>query len=220
VPPEHKFLYGIPFPGDFLVGPDRVVRDKRFLPDYQHRPSASQVIFRNFGDDGRGNSVQVDAGPLDAVISLSTDRCFFGQEIAVSLALRLKPGWHVYGAPLPDNYQPLELTFQSPIVAAQSLELPPARPLLLPAMGQTLPVYEGEVRATGTVGVKWSPPPEAKSLSSVFGPGMEPGFYRIKGTLRFQACSDEVCEMPGTIEFELPLNIEAGVPAAPPEGAA
>jgi len=220
VPPEHKMLYGIPFPGDFLIAPDRTVRDKRFLPDYQHRPSASEVVLRNFGDDGCGNSVRVAADPLDATISLSTDRCFFGQEMAMSLTLRIKPGWHVYGAPLPEHYQGLELTFEGPAVGSQSIELPPARPMLLQALGETLPVYEGEMRAVGTIGVKWSPPPEAKSLASFFGPAMEPGRYQLKGTLRFQACSDELCEPPQAIEFEVPLTIDAGVPAAPPSGAA
>ena len=208
-------MYGIPFPGDFLIAPDRTVRDKRFLPDYQNRPSASQAVLRNFGDDGAGNSVRLETGPLNTTISLSTDRCFFGQEIAVSLTVRLKPGWHIYGSPLPDNYQSLELTFESPAVASQSLALPPARPMLLPAVGETLPVYEGEMRAVGLLGVKWSPPPEAKSFASFFGPAMEPGLYRLKGTLRFQACSDEVCELPQAIDFELPLTIDAGAPAVP-----
>ena len=37
-------------------------------------------------------------------------------------------------------------------------------------------------------------------------------FVRIGGTLRFQACSDDVCEPPQTIKFTLPLTIEPGVP--------
>jgi hypothetical protein len=219
VPEEHPMLYGIPFPGHFLVSPDRVVRDKRFLPDYQHRPSASQAVLRNFSDGERPNSVRIDAGPLSATIGLSTDRCFFGQEIAVSLTLSLKPGWHIYGTPLPAAYQPTELIFESPVVGSQSLELPPAQPTRLQALDETLPVYAGTVKAIGRLGIKWSPPPEAKSFAKFFGAGLDPGLYRIKGRLRFQACSDEVCEPPQAIEFELPLTIEAGVPSVPPPGA-
>jgi len=44
---------------------------------------------------------------------------------------------------------------------------------------------------------------------------IKPGPYQIRGTLRFQACSDEICEPPQAIKFVLPLTIEAGVPAAP-----
>jgi hypothetical protein len=47
------------------------------------------------------------------------------------------------------------------------------------------------------------------------GKTIDPGLYQIGATLRFQACSDEVCEPPQAIKFTLPLTIEAGVPSAP-----
>jgi hypothetical protein len=86
--------------------------------------------------------------------------------------------------------------------------------MLLKALGETLPVYEGEVRAIGKLAIKWSPPSPAKFMEA-FGKRIEPGSYKIGGTLRFQACSDTVCEAPQAIKFELPLELEAGVPPAP-----
>ena len=88
-----------------------------------------------------------------------------------------------------------------------------------PALGETLPAYKSEVRATGMLRTRWSPPPEASFLSGLFGNSPAAGLHHIKGTLRFQACSDTVCEPPSAIEFELPLVIEAGVPSAPKEPA-
>src|SRR5207245_8621547 len=111
-----------------------------FLPSYEHRPSASEVVLRHF--DGAGaNSVEIKAGPVSATVALSTDRCFPGQELGLALDLRVAPGWHVYGRPLPAQYQAVELNLESPLVAEQSLELPPPRPLLLKALRETLPVY-------------------------------------------------------------------------------
>jgi Disulphide bond corrector protein DsbC/AhpC/TSA family len=215
VPEEMRMLYGIPFPVDYLIGSDGRVRDKTFIPDYQYRPSASQVVLRNFADDGQGNSVRLASGPLTAKISLSTDRCFPGQEVAVSLTIHLQPGWHIYGRPLPSSYQPTELNFAGAIVGAQSLELPPPRSVEFAALGETLPAYEGELHAVGKLRTKWSAPEDAKFLTGLFGQSAGPGLHRIKGTLRFQACSDTVCEPPSAIQFELPLVIEAGVPPAP-----
>jgi len=86
--------------------------------------------------------------------------------------------------------------------------------MLLKALGETLPVYEGEVRAIGRLGIKWSPPMPAKFMEP-FGKTIAPGPYKIAGTLRFQPCSDTVCEPPQEIRFELPLELEAGVPPAP-----
>ena len=213
IPENHPRMYGIPFPGDYLIAPDGIVRDKLFLPDYQHRPSASELVVRNFGDSTTANSVQVKVGVLDAEVSFSTWHCFSAQEIAVTLNLRIKDGWHVYGKPLPANYQALEVVFDSPIVGEQSLELPPARPMMLKALGETLPVYEGEIRATGKLGIKWSPTKDATFLHALAKP-IEPGKYQIRGTLKFQACSDSICEAPNEVSFDLPLTLEAGVPSA------
>ena len=56
IPEDHKMMYGIPWPGDYLITADGRVRDKLFLRNYEHRPSASEVVLRNFRDHG-GNSV-------------------------------------------------------------------------------------------------------------------------------------------------------------------
>jgi hypothetical protein len=213
IPEDHPMLYGIPFPGDYLIAPDGTVIDKLFLPNYEHRPSASQVALRH-GATGGVNSVHLKTDVLNATISLSTERCFPGQELGVSLDVHLEPGWHIYGEPLPENYQPAALEFESPLVAEYSMELPAAKPLLLKALGETLPVYEGEMQARGKLGIKWSPPIPAKWLEPL-GPPIQPGLHYLEGWFRFQACSDLVCEPPRSLKFQLPLTIEAGIPAPP-----
>ena len=218
VPADHQFMYGMPWPGDYLITPDGTVRDKLFLRDYQLRPSASTIVLRHFGETVGGASVDIGTDVLHATVSFSTDRCFPGQELGVSLHLRLQPGWHVYGKPLPGNYQTTELLFDSPLVGEYSLELPPPQPMLLRALGETLPVYEGEMRAVGKLGIKWSPPRPAPFLQAL-GKQIEPGPHTIKGELRFQACSNDVCEAPQAIPFELPLHLEAGIPQAPKQPA-
>lgn len=214
IPEDHAMMYGIPWPGNYLIAPDGRIRDKLFLPDYQQRPSATEVVLRHGDDTVKGNGVEIAADTLKATVKLSTDRCFPGQELAVRLTLQVKPGWHVYGTPVPTNYQALELEFDSPLVEAATLHLPPPTPTSLPAIGETLPVYDGEVRASGTIRIKRSPPmrvPFMEALAS----WIEPGDYTINGTLRFQACSEEVCEAPQAITFALPLQIQAGVPQVP-----
>lgn len=214
IPTDHPMMYGIPWPGDYLIAPDGTVRDKLFLPNYEHRASASQVIMRHFGGKADRSSVEIKTDVLTAIVSLSADRCFPGQELGVTLQISLKTGWHIYGQPLPENYQAAQLTFEGPLVDEQSIAMPTARPMLLKALGETLPVYDGEIRALGKLRINWSPPMPAKFLEGL-GERIEPGLHQINGMLRFQACSDEMCEMPQTVRFRLPLTIEAGVPPAP-----
>jgi Disulphide bond corrector protein DsbC len=214
IPEDHKMMYGMAFPGDYLLTPDGIVRDKRFLPSYEYRPSATALVLSNADGAAATNSVEIEAGALSATVTLSADRSFPGQELATALHLRLRPGWHIYGKPLPSSYRPTELIFEGPLVGEQSIELPAAKPMLLKALGETLPVYEGEVRATGRLGIKWSPPMPAKFMEP-FGKTIAPGSYKIAGTLRFQPCSDTVCEPPQAVRFELPFELEAGVLPAP-----
>jgi len=204
----------MPWPGSYLIAPDGTVRDKLFLRNYEHRPSASQAILRNYGGHASGSSVEIKTDVLTATVSLSTDRCFPGQQLGFELEVHLKPGWHIYGQPLPKNYQAAELTFEGPLVDEQSLAMPPAKPMLLKALNETLPVYDAEIRAIGKLGISWSPPMPVKFLEAL-GKRIEPGLHHIDGIFRFQACSDEVCDIPQAVRFQVPLRIEAGIAAAP-----
>jgi AhpC/TSA family/Disulphide bond corrector protein DsbC len=217
IPDDHPMLYGIPFPGDYLVGQDGTVRDKVFLPSYEHRPSATQISMRR-GTHARSNSVQIQTDVLEVIVSLSADKCFPGQELGVALEVKLEPGWHIYGQPLPHNYQPTVLAFEGPLIGEYSLDMPAAKPVLLEALGETLPVYEGTIRAQGRLGIKWSPPIPAKFLESLGAP-IEPGLHHIEGSFRFQACSDRECKAPEAIRFQLPVTIERGIPAPPKKSA-
>ncbi len=124
----HAMMFGMPFPGDYLIAPDGTVRDKLFLPSYEHRPSASQVVLKHL-EHGGANLVEIKAHALSASVSLSIDHSFPGQELGIALDVRLGPGWHIYGKPLPANYQTVELVFESPILDGQSFDFPAARPL-------------------------------------------------------------------------------------------
>jgi hypothetical protein len=217
IPPDHKMLYGIPWPGQYLIAPDGTVLDKLFLPSYEHRASATEIIFRNSGVDGGANAVEIQTSVLKAKVTLSTDRCFPGQELGIALDIQLKPGWHIYGKPLPGSYRATELLLSGPLVDELTLELPSPTLKLMKALNETLPIYEKAVHAVGKLGIKWSPPLPAPFLTAI-GPTIEPGAHKIQGVLHYQACSDTVCEPPEKVSFELPLTIEKGVPPAPKLG--
>ena len=44
--------HGVPHPVDYLVAPDGIVIRKYFVPNYQHRVTASAVVLREFGAVG------------------------------------------------------------------------------------------------------------------------------------------------------------------------
>jgi hypothetical protein len=198
VPQDVTRFYGIPFPGQYLIAPDGTVKDKLFLPDYQERPTSSEVLLKEFGVGG--NSIAVKAEDVSAKVTVSDVQSYSGHRLGVIVAFDVAPGWHIYGAPLPPEYTVTQVKFSSDLVQAQLLTFPPPTPLKFEALGQTFPVYHGSFQAVGDLLLKQQ---------------LTPGDYKLAGTIEFQECNDTECKIPQSVPFALPLKIDPMVPAAP-----
>ena len=198
VPKDHPFC-GIPFPGDYLISPDGVIKAKFFLPDYQTRVASSEILLIEFGADTNAQSVSLTAGDTRIVITPSTEHAVAGHEIGVTADFTIAKGWHIYGQPLPVNYTATSIVFDSDCIATQSFEYPDPQKVAFPELGETLPVYAGNFRARGKLLVRQ---------------GLKPGDHKLKGTLRFQECSDQICKIPHSVTFEVPFRIDPMASAA------
>jgi hypothetical protein len=199
IPKGHPF-YGIPFPGEYLISPDGMIRAKYFLPDYQTRVASSEILLDQFDTISRGKSVSITAGNIRVVITSSTDHAVAGQEIGMAADFTIANGWHIYGQPLPANYTPTAIVFDSDCVAKQSFDYPDPKKVVFPDLGETLPVYAGNFRVKG------------KMLTR---PGLKPGDYKLKGKLSFQECSEQICKIPQSVTFEIPFAIDPMASAVP-----
>jgi hypothetical protein len=126
-------------------------------------------------------------------VGLSTARAFAGQEISFFAKFVLQPGWHVYGAPLPEAYTATSVAFDDPKIIRQSFELPAAAPVRIAALGETLPVYAGSFRGLGSLLLRFP---------------LDAGQTMLAGHVRFQLCGEAICEAPETVPFELPITLE------------
>ena len=186
--------HGVPHPVEYLVAPDGVVVRKYFVPNYQHRVTASEVALREFGTVGEGvRTVTLHSGALTVEVGLSSATAFAGQEVGFFANFALQAGWHIYGEPVPEAYTPVSITFHDPRVVQQSVHFPEAAPLNIPALGETLPVYSGSFRALGSLLLKFP---------------LDSGEITLSGELRFQQCSDTVCEPPEALPFQLAITLE------------
>jgi Disulphide bond corrector protein DsbC/AhpC/TSA family len=194
--------HGVPHPVEYWVGPDGKILQKYFVSNYQHRVAASTVALREFGvADGNAPIVGIESGALKVEVGLSSAKAFAGQEIGFFANFALDPGWHVYGAPLPRAYTTTSVTFDdSNVVVSQSFSLPPAQPLEIPILGETLPVYEGRFRGVGSVLLRFP---------------LDAGPIVLSGKVQFQQCSASICEPPETFPFKLALTLEPFMVATP-----
>jgi hypothetical protein len=186
--------FGVPHPVEYLVDADGTVVRKYFVENYQHRVTGSAVALREFGTvQNDAPHVTLQSGALAAQIGFPSAKAFAGQEISFFAHFALQPGWHIYGMPVPASYTTTSVTFDGPEVVRQTLELPPAEMLDIPALGETLPVYSGSFTGIGTLLLKF-PLPDGQLV--------------LRGRLSCQQCSDTVCEPPETMPFELALRLE------------
>jgi hypothetical protein len=201
------------FPGHFLLDRSGLIVDKLFTDDLRHRPSATALVFKHHGAGSSSVGVKLKADEFEVELTLATARVQTGQEITFVARFDIKPGWHLYGSPLPAAYTPTTLRFDEDLLSLQEAHFPPARSLTLKALNETLPVYEGRFEVRGKVRLKWSPPVHGTRFIAGLRPELEalqtpPGDYQLGGTLRYQACGEDSCLMPASLRFELPIRIE------------
>ena len=197
--PSDLRAHGVPHPVDFLVSPDGTVIRKYFVPNYNHRVTASSIALREFGVSAEGAAkVTVRSGPLTVQIGLSATKAFAGEEVAFVARFTLEPGWHIYGSPLPEPYTATSVAFDDRGIIRQSVEFPVAVPARLAATDEILPVYSGSFQVPGSLLLKFP---------------LDSGAIALSGNIRFQPCSDTVCEPPQALPFDLPLIIEPFVVA-------
>ena len=186
--------HGVPHPVEYLVLPDGIVAKKYFVPNYMHRVTASAVALREFGEAGEhAASVRFESGPLAVQIGLASARAFAGQEVSFFAKFVLLPGWHVYGEPLPEGFTSMAVLFECAEAMHQTFRLPAPSIIEFPLLRESLPVYEGAFEGLGTLLLK-HPLPE--------------GELTLRGSVRFQTCSQTICEPPQALGFELGLTLE------------
>src|SRR5207237_2527878 len=95
IPPNPRQATGQPFPGHFLIAPEGVVLAKAFTGDLRHRVSGSALVLE-YSDSSVEPTATVESEILRAHVSLSSQRLFGGQEIAVVVDLEILDGWHIY----------------------------------------------------------------------------------------------------------------------------
>lgn len=117
-----------------------------------------------------------------------------GSAVAV-VRVTIKSGYHTNANPPTFPYlKPTELEIKSADgVSVGQVTYPAAVTKKFPFAEKPLAVYEGEAELKATL----------KADKSV-----KPGQQSIPAQLRIQACDDQVCYAPGTLQLAIPVNIK------------
>ena len=193
VPKDHT-TYGIPFPGTFVVDEKGVVQSKYFEDDHVDRYTVSSILVRTLGHHASGQS-EIEAKHIKLRLSLSDAVVRAGNRLILSIDAELPGGMHVYAPGVEGGYIPVDWRMdETKEWFAHPMTPPGSRKLHLPAIGETVPVYEGKFRLVRDL-----------TIGQLRGPARD---LDILGTFRYQACDDRICYPPENVPLKWTMRLE------------
>ncbi|MGE3855334.1 MAG: protein-disulfide reductase DsbD domain-containing protein [Dehalococcoidia bacterium] len=197
------------------MGEDGLVTEKSFFRYYRVRPSAQSVLKDLFDVDfDTGGDPFVEAAGEGARVSavLAAEGLVFMQRDPLYVRLALDPGLHIYRGPVPEGFIATEVTVTGP----EGLEVdapvfPDAHPFRVAGIPHEFQVMEGNVEIE--VPISWTKPDNTPDAAKV---------VPVDITVRYQACDEQQCFIPRTVELHMDLPVGTlyrARPAAPPPDA-
>jgi hypothetical protein len=200
VPPGSP-VYGIPFPGTFVIDERGVVKSKYFEEDYAERTTAASILVREFPGNSSGTVQEIETPHLRLRSAATNRAAWAGEKLDLALDVELKPGMHVYAPGVQDSYIPVRWTVaQSKAFLAGEILFPASKTLRLEAIKETVPVYEGSFRLSRHLVI--GPAAQLKDA-----PGA-PGRVIVDGEFRYQACDDRMCYPPRNIPLRWTFELK------------
>jgi hypothetical protein len=205
----HQF-HGIPNPGEYLIGPDGVVKSKYFEEKYAERFTASNILVRDLGGDPNGSVSEQKTDHLYLSGWASDQAVVGGQRFTVGIDVVMEPKMHVYAPGVEGGYIPVEFEVEK----ANGVEVFPAtypqsELIHLPAIDETVPVFQGSFRILADVKIG-----QIKDLGSLLN---AKGELLLRGTFRYQACDDKLCYLPASVPLEWTVKVESHDSTRAPE---
>jgi hypothetical protein len=191
---------GFARPGYFFIDANGVIREKFFEAKYRERLTGNSVLSKLFPELGQEVTETVAAPHLQLALEQSDPIAYPGTRVTLAAELRLPPDMHVY-APGAQGYKPIKLVIEAiPQMELKPAEYPPSKILYLPAIKESIPVFEGTFRITEDVKVN--------SGSEFLGPlGKEGKVFTLSGTLEYQACDQTMCYVPTSVPVKWRLQV-------------
>ena len=189
---DHRF-FGIPFPGTLVVDGAGHVVARHFEEEYSVRSSAA-AIEAKLGLAVDTPRQQVDV-PYMTIATQQTDATAVpGTKLTLMLSITPDPGVHVY-APGQTSYRQLRLTVAPhPLVRLAPILYPPAEDYLFKPLNERTKVYTRPIQLLQDVTIV--PGEAAMALANTSHP-----IVTIKATLDYQACDEQICYVPESVQL-------------------
>ncbi len=192
---EDEPVYGIPFPGSFLVGEDGLVEEKFFHREYQVRATGATVLrsgFRAAVDLSTSPHAEVSDEDVKLSVVFGGDGLAFMQHGDLYVRIELAEGLHVNGPEAPEGFFATEVRVTGPDgLRVGEPEYPPTTAFRIEGLDEEFQVFEGGVEVVVPL------------ISAV----REGDSVPIDVEVQFQACNDGECFLPKTERLHLDVPV-------------
>jgi hypothetical protein len=196
---ESNAIFGVPFPGTFIVDAKRVVTSRHFEAAYQERDTIASVLVKLGAKlDVAGTRV---TAPHVTVNTYLTDRVAApGTHFSVVLDVTPQDRVHVY-APGVSGYKPIALTVRAqPALVIRDAQFPRAEDYFFKPLNEHVAVYQRPFRIVQDLEI--DPAPESVAALA------DRSELKIGGTLDYQACDDKVCFNPQSVPLTWTVGLK------------
>jgi AhpC/TSA family/Disulphide bond corrector protein DsbC len=189
--PRHVDL---PYPGFFVVDRNGLITAKRFHESYRVRDTGGSVLGQLLGASAEPPAAATTA-KAEAVrvrVWLDSPTYAWFQQMRLTVELDIEAGFHIYGPEAGAAYVPVSLRIE-PVAGLEVGEVtwPGSRALIVEGLNETVPAYEGTIRAS-------------VPLTFTAAPGA--GDQVVRVDVSFQACNSSACLLPSSARLEVPVK--------------
>ena len=196
--------FGIPFPGTYVTDAGGNVTNKFFENNLVLRAGPEQLLRALGGETVDSSTPQpADIGRQEVGLEVFVD----GERLAVGVLRELvarfevPKGRHLYAAPAPSGVLAVDLALNPhPRVVSRPLQLPASHTHTLEAPAESFEVHSGVVELRLPITVNGT------VVGDVGGREL-----LLSGTVSWQVCDDEVCDVPQQQPFEITVPVKSVV---------
>ena len=191
---------GFARPGYFFIDAQGIIRERFFDPRYRERLTGNSIVSKLFPELSEEVTETLEAPHLQVALEQSDLTGVPGTRVTLAAEVRLPADVHVY-APGANGYKPVRLVIEP----TAQLEFKPAsypepKILYLPAIKESVPVFEGTFRISQDV--------QVNTGSEFWGSlGKDGKLFTISGKLEYQACDKTTCYLPTSVPVKWQLQV-------------
>lgn len=196
-----EMMVGIAFPGTFMLDTAGRVSSRYFENSYIERNTVSSVVIRLGEAQVPVRATQLSMPQLELTTYASEPTIAPGNRFAVMLDIKPLEGMHVYAEGAADyRVVGLEVESDAPLIVLP-MAYPESTDYYFEPFDETVPVYVEPFELVQEIILDGSLPAQAALR------GQES--ITVNGTFEYQACSDEICYPPESLDLSWTIPLRA-----------